>query len=640
VPSFAVSGVYEARFVSDTGHRDAVPFVVRDDASRAAVVYQTSDTTWEAYNDWGGHDLYGAQAVSYDRPWSTGTNPEAQSSWFFASELPLVRFLERNGYDVTYQSGADTDAHPERLGQHRVFVSSGHDEYWSRSQRDGVERARDRGTNLAFFGGNVAFWEMRWEDAARRPTAPGADSADHRVVVCYREGLAGYPVDPAPEWTGMWRDGRTVGPPGAGRPENALTGQLWGRVDSGALHVSAAQGALRIWRATDLARLGPGAARTFGPGLLGYEFDYDAVNRARPAGLVLASDDSGSTPGAHHHISEYRAPSGALVFGAGTIQWNWGLDDLHQRSGTGATAKPDRRIQQATLNVLADMHAIASTPMRGLQPATPSTDTTAPTLAIDSLHASVVGEQIRVAGTARDVGGVVAGVEVSFDDGTTWEPAAGTTTWSAARTATTSGPWHVLARAVDDSANTSTAATGEIVVAPRTCPCTLLGNQTPANLDGAGSGPIEVGMRFSTDRRGTINAIRYYAGPHDLDVRIGRLWSSNGRVLATAHFAPPRAAGWQVAPLDTPVAVQAGTEYVVSYYAPHGHVAADAYAFGDWFLDDGRSVDMAPLHARRSGGPADPNGVTHDGGPGFPSVGPELINVDAYNYWVDVVFTG
>ena len=71
---------------------------------------------------------------------------------------------------------------------------------------------------------------------------------------------------------------------------------------------------------------------------------------------VQILQDFGSTYGtgtATHHMTLYRAPSGALVFGAGTIQWSWGLDGNHDRGGS----TPDPRMQQATVNLLADMGA-------------------------------------------------------------------------------------------------------------------------------------------------------------------------------------------------------------------------------------------------------------------------------------------
>ena len=44
--------------------------------------------------------------------------------------------------------------------------------------------------------------------------------------------------------------------------------------------------------------------------------------------------DYGSTFGsgtATHNLTLYKAPSGARVFGAGTVQWAWGLDSNHDR---------------------------------------------------------------------------------------------------------------------------------------------------------------------------------------------------------------------------------------------------------------------------------------------------------------------
>ena len=80
--------------------------------------------------------------------------------------------------------------------------------------------------------------------------------------------------------------------------------------------------------------------------------------------------DYGSTYGAGtatHHLTLYRAPSGALVFGAGTVQWSWGLDSNHDR---GPAPPADVRMQQATVNLLADMGAQPATLQSGLVAAT------------------------------------------------------------------------------------------------------------------------------------------------------------------------------------------------------------------------------------------------------------------------------
>jgi len=61
VPSDATSGVYVANLIREDGTtgESQVPFIVRDDGSHSDIVFQTSDQTWEAYNGWGGANVYG-----------------------------------------------------------------------------------------------------------------------------------------------------------------------------------------------------------------------------------------------------------------------------------------------------------------------------------------------------------------------------------------------------------------------------------------------------------------------------------------------------------------------------------------------------------------------------------------------------
>ena len=77
----------------------------------------------------------------------------------------MMRFLEANGYDVSYIVGVDTDRRGASCSNHKVFLSVGHDEYWSGAQRANVEAARDAGVHLAFFSGNEVFWKTRWENS-------------------------------------------------------------------------------------------------------------------------------------------------------------------------------------------------------------------------------------------------------------------------------------------------------------------------------------------------------------------------------------------------------------------------------------------------------------------------------------------
>ena len=106
---------------NDTGGSSQIPFVVRNDASHSDILFQTSDETWEAYNTYGGNSLYqctvncppgtpeaykGAAKVSYNRPWHSALDDNG-ASWFMYAEYPMIRFLEANGYDVSYTSGVD-----------------------------------------------------------------------------------------------------------------------------------------------------------------------------------------------------------------------------------------------------------------------------------------------------------------------------------------------------------------------------------------------------------------------------------------------------------------------------------------------------------------------------------------------------
>jgi hypothetical protein len=145
-------------------------FVVRQPSTSAGadVVFQTCDTTWHAYNTYGGACMYGGfgsrwcspgspprtYVASYNRP--LVTRDYRSINCVFGAEYPLLRFLERNGYGVAYQAGTDTHVRGVPANA-RIFVSVGHDEYWSGAQRANVEAARGRGVSLAFFSGNEMY---------------------------------------------------------------------------------------------------------------------------------------------------------------------------------------------------------------------------------------------------------------------------------------------------------------------------------------------------------------------------------------------------------------------------------------------------------------------------------------------------
>src|SRR5215472_14078796 len=682
VPNSAVSGLYLAHLKRDdttSGNGSLIPFVVRNDASHSDIIFQTDDETWQAYNTYpstaNGNSLYqcggsgaanpncpplshatytGASKVSYNRPWQSGADDSGGRSWFMYAEYDMIRFLEENGYDVSYTSGVDMSQSgaASLIEQHKIFLSVGHDEYWTGQQRANVTAARDHGVNLAFFSGNEVFWKTRLE-----PSIDGSNTAN-RTLVTYKETNYDTPVDTQdpPTWTGTWADPRFSPPADGGQPQNALTGQLF-VVNSGTTDISVPSqyGKLRFWRNTRVATLASGDSTTLdqGVGTLGYEWDVDADNGFRPAGLMdmsattvsgaQAFTDYGSNltnQPTTHHLTLYRAASGALVFGAGTVQWAWGLDN---GAGTGNT---DSAMQQATVNLLADMGAQPTTLMAGLTAATASADTTAPTSTISAPAQGATvsdGSAMTISGTATDAGGgVVAGVEVSTDGGTTWHPA---TTMSAANTSVTwTYSWKahgnpsttIKSRAVDDSGNLESPGSGTTVNV--NCPCSIWGtNTTPAHADSGDAAATEVGVKFKTDTYGSVTGLRFYKASTNTGTHIGNLWTATGQLLATATFTGESGSGWQQVTFAQPVTLDKNTTYVASYFAPRGHYSEDdgyLYTTPELGAPTIGNVDSPPLHALRS-----TNGVTngvfaHSTSSTFPGGAG-----DGSNYWVDPVFT-
>src|SRR4051812_14864928 len=135
----------------------------------------------------------------------------------------MVRWLEANGYDVSYISGVDAAKSGTLLLNHKIFLSVGHNEYWDSTQRANVEAARAAGVNLAFFSGNEVFWKTRWENSIDGSNTP------FRTLVCYKETIDEEQTDPndPPSWTGTWADPAFSPPGDGGRPQNALTGTLY-----------------------------------------------------------------------------------------------------------------------------------------------------------------------------------------------------------------------------------------------------------------------------------------------------------------------------------------------------------------------------------------------------------------------------
>jgi hypothetical protein len=648
VPTSAVSGVYLADLDQTDGRGFMpYPFVVTNPSSHSDIVVQTSDQTWEAYNMYGGADLYQgngpapdgrAYAVSYNRPMNV-----SGANGIFGSEYAMLQWLERNGYDVSYLSGIDVSTQGGLLLNHKVYMASGHDEYWNQAQYDAVTAARKAGVNEAFFTGNDVFW--------RTELQPGiVDGAANRTLTSYKMTKMEFPqpdgiADPSGQWTGTWMDPAGAGT-GGNQPGNQLTGTLFtvNGYNANSITVSYPYSTDRLWRNTSVASLQPGQTYTMQQGTLGYEWDSDVNNAFRPSGEIDLSSttvnltngtllkDYGNIYGngtATHSLTEFRDPSsGALVFGAGTVQWAWGLSTVH----SDLTTTEDPVQEQATANLLADMGTQPLTLQSGLVATPQSTDTVGPAVSVatPSSGATVPAmAPLTISGTAADSGGgVVARVEVSTDNGTTWQPATGLGSWSYSWTPTATGSFTVKVRAEDDSDNIGSTVSIPLTVGPQSCPCSIFSNAaTPTKPDSGDTSAVNVGVKFTTSTAGAVTGVRFYKAATNVGTHTGSLWTAAGQLLGSVTFSNETASGWQTATFSQQIPVSANTTYVVSYLAPSGHYSADANYFTS------QSAGITPITATQAGGTA-VNGVYKYGSAtAFPTTG-----FNNTNYYVDAVF--
>jgi hypothetical protein len=443
---------------------------------------------------------------------------------------------------------------------------------------------------------------------------------------------------------------------GGGKPENQLTGTMFtvNGYRSDAMTVPAAYARLPIWAHTSVAALQPGQVTTFPAGTLGYEWDSDTLNPTRPSGEIDMSQttvpitnntlllDYGNVYGngtATHSLVMYRDPtSGALVFGTATVQWSWGLETTHANDQLNDNPPIVHDMEQATVNIFAEMGAQPGTLQSDLVAAAVNPDTTGPSVSVTaptSGSSVPVLSPLTVSGTATDsTGGVVARVEVSSDGGQTWQPAtwgsdAAQVSWTYTWTPTTQGPVTLKVRAENGNAYVGPVQNVPVTVGSQQCPCSVFpSTSAPTKVDSGDSNSVNLGMKFTTSQPGYITGVRFYKAAANTGTHVGSLWTATGQLLASATFANETASGWQQVNFSNPVPVKANATYVVSYLAPAGHYSADAQYFAS------AGAGQAPITATQSSVSA-PNGLyLYGSGNAFPTK-----SISATNYWVDAVMT-
>ncbi|MEY2404304.1 MAG: hypothetical protein QOD38_1855 [Acidimicrobiaceae bacterium] len=428
------SGYYEVVLEIDLDgrrRRSHAFFVVRPTggAPSASILLALATNTWHAYNDFGGRNLYtGGTHVSLQRPMSPGylykppglgrrvtttappdpqmaahvgylqlnhLSPYAGSAGWPDWELPFLQWAEGRGYDVDLVTNADLEDHPDllRAGGYSLYLSMGHDEYWSAGMRDTVEDFIARGGNAAFLSGNTAFWQVRLEDPT--PEGPAA------TMVGYKGQFKRDPVfgtDRVSVLTSMWSDHLIE------RPENHMTGVSFAR---GGYHrigkrVTSGAGGYTIHRADHWLFEGTGlgygdvlgaAATTVGYECDGCDFTYrDGLPYptgvdGTPAGFEIL----GTAPAAHFTrttatrppapnepsevefiaarlfgersdenverishghavLGTYTSPGGGVVVTSGSTDWAHGL------------AGRDPQVEQITTNILDRLGSPATKP--------------------------------------------------------------------------------------------------------------------------------------------------------------------------------------------------------------------------------------------------------------------------------------
>ena len=197
IPGTAVSGVYFAKLTTDTGNfQNMIPFIVRNDGTASDIVFQTSDTTWQAYNPWGGYNLYQGPAVRSDRAYAVSYNRPidmnstallGRPAGFPVSARSTPRSIgwNRTAMMSATSPGIDAATNPSLLLNTKTYMDVGHDEYWSQSQFANVKAAGDAGVNLAFLSGNQIYWDTE--------LAPSFDASDtpNRTIVEYKDIWSG-----------------------------------------------------------------------------------------------------------------------------------------------------------------------------------------------------------------------------------------------------------------------------------------------------------------------------------------------------------------------------------------------------------------------------------------------------------------
>ncbi len=344
-------GSYLLRLDAESGAQRFVPVTIRSASTAGKVVIKNGVETWQAYNTWGGYDLYNGPggtadysnrslAVSLDRPY------DANGAYMFLyHERKTIELAERAGLPLAYVTSMEIDAGPHLLAGASALICPGHDEYWTPPERAHVTAARDAGVNVAFLGANTLFRRTRLASTRLGP---------RRLIICYKTSYLRDPMYGRDNSlvTSDWRE------PPHPDPESSLTGVLYESNPADAAYVIASPGSW-VYAGTGVKQ---GTRFT---GLVGIE--YDRVNPVypvqRPIEVLSHSPLTCRGVNSYSDTAYYTHRGGAGVFATGTMRWVATSNGLHL---FGLNRRAWAFTQKVTRNVL---HAFADGPAAAKYPA-------------------------------------------------------------------------------------------------------------------------------------------------------------------------------------------------------------------------------------------------------------------------------